>query len=64
MPVRSRTTEPRSNAIASWDRPTSGRSPPRVRGGGRPRIFLNHELYDDLEMIEVVATDVLPKVDP
>ncbi len=26
------------------------------------RIFLNHELYDDIEMLEVVATDVLPEL--
>jgi len=27
---------------------------------GVQRIFLNHELYDDLDMLELVATDVLP----
>jgi len=31
---------------------------------GVQRIFLNHELYDDLEMLEVVASEVLPQVDP
>jgi alkanesulfonate monooxygenase SsuD/methylene tetrahydromethanopterin reductase-like flavin-dependent oxidoreductase (luciferase family) len=43
------------------------RAAARLRGyaaAGVERIFLNHELYDDLEMLEVVATDVLPKVDP
>jgi hypothetical protein len=25
-------------------------------------VFLNHELYDDLEMLELVATDILPEV--
>ena len=26
-------------------------------------IYLNHELYDDLDMLELVATDVLPRMD-
>ncbi len=30
---------------------------------GVQRIFLNHELYDDLEMLELVATDVLPHLE-
>jgi len=29
---------------------------------GVERIFLNHELYDDLEMLELVATEILPHV--
>ncbi|MEP6758030.1 MAG: LLM class flavin-dependent oxidoreductase [Actinomycetota bacterium] len=29
---------------------------------GMQRVFLNHELYDDAEMVELVATDVLPGV--
>jgi F420-dependent oxidoreductase-like protein len=29
---------------------------------GVQRIFLNHELYDDLEMLQVVANEVLPQV--
>ena len=29
---------------------------------GVQRIFLNHELYDDIEMLELVAREVLPKV--
>jgi len=29
---------------------------------GVQRVYLNHELYDDLEMLELVATEVLPKV--
>jgi alkanesulfonate monooxygenase SsuD/methylene tetrahydromethanopterin reductase-like flavin-dependent oxidoreductase (luciferase family) len=29
---------------------------------GVQRIFLNHELYDDLDMLELVATDVLPSL--
>jgi F420-dependent oxidoreductase-like protein len=29
---------------------------------GVQRIFLNHELYDDLAMLELLATDVLPQV--
>ena len=29
---------------------------------GVQRIFLNHELYDDIEMLELVAAEVLPKV--
>ena len=29
---------------------------------GVQRIFLNHELYDDIEMLELVASEVLPKV--
>lgn len=29
---------------------------------GVQRIFLNHELYDDLGMLELVATEVLPRV--
>ena len=46
---------------------SSDRAAARLREyatAGVQRIFLNHDLYDDLEMIEVVATDVLPKVDP
>jgi F420-dependent oxidoreductase-like protein len=30
---------------------------------GVQRIMLNHELFDDLEMLEVLATQVFPKVD-
>jgi alkanesulfonate monooxygenase SsuD/methylene tetrahydromethanopterin reductase-like flavin-dependent oxidoreductase (luciferase family) len=30
---------------------------------GVQRIMLNHALYDDLEMLELLATQVLPKVD-
>jgi alkanesulfonate monooxygenase SsuD/methylene tetrahydromethanopterin reductase-like flavin-dependent oxidoreductase (luciferase family) len=29
---------------------------------GVQRIFLNHELYDDIEMLELVAADVLPRL--
>jgi alkanesulfonate monooxygenase SsuD/methylene tetrahydromethanopterin reductase-like flavin-dependent oxidoreductase (luciferase family) len=29
---------------------------------GVQRVFLNHELYDDMEMLELVATDILPEV--
>ena len=29
---------------------------------GVQRIFLNHELYDDLEMLDVMTTDILPEV--
>jgi alkanesulfonate monooxygenase SsuD/methylene tetrahydromethanopterin reductase-like flavin-dependent oxidoreductase (luciferase family) len=29
---------------------------------GVQRIFLNHELYDDLEMLDLMATDVMPAV--
>jgi F420-dependent oxidoreductase-like protein len=29
---------------------------------GVQRIFLNHELYDDLEMLELLATEILPQV--
>jgi F420-dependent oxidoreductase-like protein len=29
---------------------------------GVQRVFLNHTLYDDLDMLELVATEVLPKV--
>jgi F420-dependent oxidoreductase-like protein len=29
---------------------------------GVQRIFLNHELYDDIEMLELLANDVLPRV--
>jgi F420-dependent oxidoreductase-like protein len=32
------------------------------RDAGVRRIFLNHELYDDLDMLELVATEVLPRV--
>src|SRR5207248_1892898 len=41
---------------------SSGRAASRLReyaAAGVQRIFLNHELYDDLEMLEVVATDVV-----
>src|SRR3989442_1696336 len=31
---------------------------------GVQRIFLNHELSTDLEMLEVVANEVLPQIDP
>lgn len=30
---------------------------------GVQRIMLNHELYDDLEMVELLASEVLPKVE-
>ena len=30
---------------------------------GVERIFLNHELYDDLDMLELVATEILPSLD-
>jgi len=29
---------------------------------GVQRVFLNHELYDDAEMVELIAEDVLPEV--
>jgi F420-dependent oxidoreductase-like protein len=29
---------------------------------GVQRVFLNHELYDDLEMLELVASDVVPAI--
>jgi F420-dependent oxidoreductase-like protein len=32
------------------------------REAGVQRIFLNHELYDDIEMLETLAADVLPGV--
>lgn len=33
-------------------------------GAGVQRIFLNHELFDDDEMLELVATRVIPEVGP
>ena len=30
---------------------------------GVQRIMLNHELYDDIEMLELLATQVFPKVE-
>ncbi len=30
---------------------------------GVQRIMLNHELFDDLEMLEVLAAEVFPKVE-
>jgi alkanesulfonate monooxygenase SsuD/methylene tetrahydromethanopterin reductase-like flavin-dependent oxidoreductase (luciferase family) len=45
---------------------SSERAADRLReyaAAGVQRIFLNHELYDDLDMLDVLATDVLPKVD-
>ena len=44
---------------------TPGRAIERLRAYaavGVQRIFLNHELYDDLEMLDVMTTDVLPEV--
>jgi F420-dependent oxidoreductase-like protein len=44
---------------------TPDRAIERLRGYaavGVQRIFLNHELYDDLEMLDVMTTDVLPEV--
>jgi alkanesulfonate monooxygenase SsuD/methylene tetrahydromethanopterin reductase-like flavin-dependent oxidoreductase (luciferase family) len=29
---------------------------------GVQRIFLNHELYDDTDMVELMATEILPEV--
>jgi alkanesulfonate monooxygenase SsuD/methylene tetrahydromethanopterin reductase-like flavin-dependent oxidoreductase (luciferase family) len=29
---------------------------------GVQRVFLNHELYDDADMVTLLATDVLPEV--
>ncbi len=46
---------------------SSERAAARLRGyadAGVQRIFLNHELYDDLDMLELVANDVLPHIDP
>lgn len=34
----------------------------QYRDAGVQRIFLNHELYDDQEMLELMATEVLPQV--
>ena len=34
----------------------------RYAAAGVQRIMLNHELYDDLEMLELLATQVFPKV--
>jgi F420-dependent oxidoreductase-like protein len=34
------------------------------REAGAQRIFLNHELYDDLEMLELMATEILPHLGP
>lgn len=33
------------------------------RDAGVQRIYLNHELYDDLDMLELVAAEVLPGLD-
>jgi F420-dependent oxidoreductase-like protein len=44
---------------------TPDRAAARLReyeAAGVQRIFLNHELYDDLEMLELLAKDVLPRV--
>ena len=35
----------------------------KYAAAGVQRIMLNHELYDDLEMLELLATQVFPKVD-
>jgi alkanesulfonate monooxygenase SsuD/methylene tetrahydromethanopterin reductase-like flavin-dependent oxidoreductase (luciferase family) len=35
----------------------------RYAAEGVDRIMLNHALYDDLEMLELLATEVFPKVD-
>jgi F420-dependent oxidoreductase-like protein len=35
----------------------------KYAAAGVERIMLNHELYDDLEMLELLATQVFPKVD-
>ncbi|TMK36774.1 MAG: TIGR03560 family F420-dependent LLM class oxidoreductase [Actinobacteria bacterium] len=46
---------------------SSGRAVARLReyaDAGVQRMFLNLELYDDLEMLELVANDVLPRLDP
>jgi F420-dependent oxidoreductase-like protein len=43
---------------------TPDRAAARLReyaDAGVQRIFLNHELYDDLEMLELLAKDVLPR---
>ena len=32
------------------------------RDAGVQRIFLNDDLYDDMEMLEVLAADVLPAI--
>jgi F420-dependent oxidoreductase-like protein len=42
---------------------TPARAIERLRtyeNAGVERVFLNHELYDDLDMLELVATDILP----
>ena len=35
----------------------------KYAAAGVQRIMLNHELYDDLEMLELLATQVFPKVE-
>jgi alkanesulfonate monooxygenase SsuD/methylene tetrahydromethanopterin reductase-like flavin-dependent oxidoreductase (luciferase family) len=45
---------------------TPDRAIERLRGYaavGVQRIFLNHELYDDLDMLDLLTTDILPQVE-
>jgi alkanesulfonate monooxygenase SsuD/methylene tetrahydromethanopterin reductase-like flavin-dependent oxidoreductase (luciferase family) len=35
----------------------------KYAAAGVQRIMLNHELYDDIEMLELLATQVFPKVE-
>ncbi len=41
---------------------SGGRAVERVRRSGVQRIMLNHELFDDLEMLDVLAERVFPQV--
>jgi F420-dependent oxidoreductase-like protein len=57
--------EYRAEAEADFIVGSTDRAVARLReyaDAGVQRVFLNHELYDDLEMLELVASDVVPAI--
>jgi alkanesulfonate monooxygenase SsuD/methylene tetrahydromethanopterin reductase-like flavin-dependent oxidoreductase (luciferase family) len=57
--------EYRDDAEADFIVGSTDRAVERLReyaDAGVQRIFLNHELYDDIEMLELVAAEIAPKV--
>jgi F420-dependent oxidoreductase-like protein len=57
--------EYRDEAEADFIVGSADRAVERLReyaDAGVQRIFLNHELYDDIEMLELVAAEIAPKV--
>ena len=63
MPARSRTSWPtlRDECIVG-DPAQAVERLKEYEEAGVQRIMLNHELFDDLEMLEVLAAEIIPAV--